>query len=362
MTFSVRVVLSALGAAFTAYLAVGGMLWTTPVENPLMLTASVVLFLATTWLCIFWNVRPTEATSSETLTAGLGGRAVLPAWAGVLALANVAIVPSATWYAAGMDARLESFATWSLGGIGALMAIVMVRRRPWIAWTGVVLLAVEATLWIGIVNALALGVVGAVTWVGLAQLITRLLDSAARDTADLTELQRASSEWLASQEGRRRERRAQVQRALSVAGPVLARTVETGGVLDDEERMGARLAEGRLRDDMRGPRLLDDRVRAQLEAARRRGASVTVLDEGGLEGLDDDALTAIRGELAQALDEAHSDRLYIRTSPHEKTAVTVVGRSRLEDDPDGEEHVDLWHEISRPTAAGSTPARDGADV
>ena len=78
--------------------------------------------------------------------------------------------------------------------------------------------------------------VGAVLWVGVAQLLSWLVDRAARDTARLTELQRDASQWLASQEGMRRERRTQVQRALAVAGPVLAHTIAVGGHLDDTER------------------------------------------------------------------------------------------------------------------------------
>jgi hypothetical protein len=64
---------------------------------------------------------------------------------------------------------------------------------------------------------------------GVAQLLTWLVDRAARDTAELTALQRAASEWLASR-GMRRERRTQVQRALALAGPVLTRTIEARGV------------------------------------------------------------------------------------------------------------------------------------
>lgn len=352
MNLSVRSVLSALAVAFTAYLAVGGLLWTVPPEYPVVMVATLALFLATTWLCIFWNTGARQTDGATALTAGLGRRSLLPAWAAVLAVANAAIVPAASWFAAGPEARLEAYATWSLGGISALMTIVMVRRRTWTAWIGVAITAIEAVIWIGIRDALALGVVGAIVWVGIAQITSRLVERAARDTADLTELQRAASEWLATQDGRKRERRTQVQRALAVAGPVLVRTVESGGALDDVEREDARLAEGRLRDDLRGRRLLDDTVRARLEAARRRGAAVTVLDEGGLEGIDDDAMGAVRAELAEALDEATSQRLYIRTSPHPQIAVTVVGRSRPADDPGAEEQVDLWHEIRRPDAPG----------
>lgn len=102
---------------------------------------------------------------------------------------------------------------------------------------------------------------------------------------------------------------------------------------------------------MRGRVLLDDAVRARLEAARRRGAAVTVLDEGGLDGIDDAGLQRIRVELAEALDQARSDRLYIRTSSHPQIAVTVVGRSRPTGDAGADDQVDLWREISRPGAS-----------
>ena len=98
---------------------------------------------------------------------------------------------------------------------------------------------------------------------------------------------------------------------------------------------------------MRGPRLLDDDVRAELEAARRRGATVTVLDEGGLEDVDEASLDRIRAQLAETLSAARSDRLYIRTSPHERVAVTVVGRSADGPGLSDEDVVELWREIPR---------------
>lgn len=344
MTVGIRSVLTALAVAFTTYLAVGALLWTTPPRHPWLLVAAVVLYLLTTWLCTFWNVRRPAGEVAHAVIGGLGRRSVLPVWAAALSVLVAAVIPSATWLAAGESARLEGFATWSLGAIGALMSIVMVRRRPWAAWTGIVLLAVSATAWIGLVDALAFGLVGAVLWVGVAQLLTWLVERAARDTAELTELERAASEWLASQEGTRRERRTHIQRALSVAGPVLVRTIESDGGLSEDERVQARIAEGTLRDDLRGPALLDDVVRERLADARRRGAAVTVLDEGGLDGVSEADLLRIRRELAVILGGATSERVYIRASTHEDVAVTVVGRSAGDD---GDESVDLWHEIPR---------------
>ncbi|MBN9178744.1 MAG: hypothetical protein J0I43_15435 [Microbacterium sp.] len=334
--------LSLLAVAFTTYLAVGGLVWTTEPEHPIVQIGTVILYVLTTWVCIFWNARSEDP--ADPVRSRLGPRRIMPAWAAVLALAAAATVPNASWYAADASGRLEGYATWSLGAIGALGAIVMVRRRPVAAWACVFLAAVSAAAWIGPLDALALGAVGAALWVGVAQLISWLMDRAARDTAQLTEAQREASEWLASQEGMRRERRTQVQRALAVAGPVLAHTIAVGGHLDARERELARVAEATLRDELRGAALLDDDVRAALAAARSRGATVSVLDEGGLDEVDADARAELRAELAAVLDSARSERLYVRTSTHADVAVTVVGRSEGED---GEEEVDLWHEVRR---------------
>ncbi|MDQ1125269.1 hypothetical protein QE428_000302 [Microbacterium sp. SORGH_AS 505] len=355
MNMRVHTGLSIVAVVFTAYLAVGGLVWTSPVSQPALFIAALSLYLVTTWLCVFWDFAPrlagAEPRLEEAPEGALPRGTSLPLWLCILVLATTVLVPLATWSAVDEGARLQPFATWSLGGIGALLTIITVRRRPLYAWIGVVLLGVSSSLWIGLPNSLALGIVGAAVWVVVAQLLTGLVDRAAVDTAELTGIQRRSFEWLASQEGRRRERRVRVQQALAVAGPLLIRTIESDGDLEPEERERARLAEGSLRDELRGPRLLDEAVRARLQQARLRGSTVTVLDEGGLDAVSPAALERIRADLAEALAGASSERIYIRTSPHPRVAVTVVGRSRRREDPDGDEVVDLWHEIAHPRPA-----------
>lgn len=66
---------------------------------------------------------------------------------------------------------------------------------------------------------------------------------------------------------------------------------------------------------------------------------MSVLDEGGLEDLDDERLAAVRAELAAVLAGAVTESVWVRTSTHPEIAVTVVGR-------DGDDVV-LWHEIAR---------------
>ena len=357
-----RIVLSALGVAFTTYLGIGWPWWEGDFsQNWVATAAAVVLYLVTSWLCIFWGQRRGESARRELIddtgiTTGGGGPTVLPTWVAVLALVTAATVPAVVWSTVAATDRAQPYATWTIGAIGALMVIVVVRRRPILGFLGILLLTIEGAMWIGIVPTLSLGLVGSAVWTAMAQLLMWSTDRASRESMQLTRLQRAASEWLASQAGRQRERRVQVQRALAVAGPVLTRTIAAGGDLDAHERELARLAEGRMRDELRGRRLLDDDVRGVLEAARQRGANITVLDEGGLDGLGEHGLRAVRAELADVLRNARSERIYIRTAPHETVAVTVVGRSR----EDGEDTVDLWREIALPKVEGERrPAEAG---
>lgn len=343
---TVRSILSGVGLAFTAYLAARSLIWTLPesVDRGWLLIAALVLYLPITWL---WILLPAARPAAGAPT-GSPSRPVVPDWAVALALLAAAVVPNAAFAAVDESGRTQPFVTWVIGGIGALMTVVMVRRRPTVAWIGTAVLSLSAALWLGPLSALSLGLVGSLVWVAAAQLISIALDRVARDAEQLAELQQAASAWQASQSGRQRERRLHVQRALQVAGPVLGRTIETGGNLRPSEKEAARLAEQSLRDELRSPHLLDETVRTQIDAARRRGVTVLLFDEGGLEGLPPDALEAIRAELAGVVSSAASQKLIIRTSPGHDVAVTVVGRSASDGAGDDDDEVDLWREIRRP--------------
>jgi hypothetical protein len=352
---SVQGMLTVLGAAFALYLSVRGLVWAGgTVDHPVVMVLVAFVYLAAVALTLAVDGTPAPAlaqTDDTMMTTRRGGPTRLPLWACAAALVVALAMPTAVVYCVGDDSRTTSYGTWYVGAIGLLMTMVMVRRRPLVAWTGLVLLGVSTMIWIGPLAALTFGLVGSVMWVVAAQLLLLSMDRAARDAARLAQLQRTASAWRAAQLGRQRERRVQVQRALAVAGPILSRAIEKSGDLDDRERVEARIAEGQLRDELRGARLLDDGVRAELDAARRRGATVSVLDEGGLDGLTRTQLAQIRADLAAALRDAHSDRLFIRASTHPEVAVTVVGRSAAGRALTDEDSVDLWREIPRPSAA-----------
>ncbi|HAN23122.1 MAG TPA: hypothetical protein DCP95_00925, partial [Microbacterium ginsengisoli] len=271
----------------------------------------------------------------------------LPIPLALLALAATVALPPLVAYGAGPHTTPGTHTTWYLGATGALMATLTVRRRPWMAWTGIVVLAGWSISLLGPATALGLGLVGSTVWVGAAQFLVLALDRAALDTERLGEVQRVASAQSAAQGAQAHERRVQVNRVLLSAGDALARVIDRRGVLSDDERIEARVVEGRLRDELRGARLLDPEVRAALESVRRRGASVSLSDDGAIDDIGEEELGEIRAELADTLRSARSDRVYVRTSSDPRVAVTVVGRAARTIGLDEDDSVDLWREIER---------------
>lgn len=329
MRRSVRSITTSLALGFALYFAARAIAWTVQPDAPLLIIGAIALYLA--------------ATLTAVLVAQQEVR--MPLGAALLALVASAAVPALVSLALQPSMRGAPFATWYIGATGLLAVVCIVRRRPIFGWVMLGLLITVASAFMGVGTAFTLGLVGSVTWVLVAQLLVLFWDRAVRDTERLADVQRAVSAWHATQLVRQRERRVRAQRALAIAGPVLSRTVASRGQLTEDERLQARLAEGTLRDELRGGNLMNAAVRDAITEARRGGATVTVFDEGGLDGIGEARIEEIRAELAGVLQRAHSHRLIIRAGRDETTAVTVVGRTAggaTDDDA-----VDLWHEIRR---------------
>ncbi|GAA3943351.1 hypothetical protein [Microbacterium soli] len=330
MRRTVRSMTTALGVGFSLYFAARAIWWIEQPAVPLLIIAAIVLYLAATLTAVL-------ASSAD------GVR--MPAGAAVLVLVAGIAVPTLVSLALVPQMRGAPFATWYIGAIGVLAVVCIVRRRLLLGWIVLAILVVSASAYMGVGRAFTLGLVGSITWVVVAHLLIIFWDRAVRDTERLADVQRAVSAWNATQLVRQRERRVRAQRALAIAGPVLSRVVAASGVLTEQERLDARLAEGTMRDELRGAVLLNDAVRRAIADARRRGAVVTVFDEGGLEGMEPARLSEIRDELATVLAGARSNRVIVRAGRDDRIAVTVVGRAAggAHDD----DAVDLWHEIPR---------------
>ncbi|PRB05385.1 hypothetical protein [Microbacterium sp. MYb64] len=331
MRLTVRIVATGLALVFACYFSARALWWTSPPPRPLLVLLAVLIYLV-----------------SFAVIAIVGAaRAVkMPRWAAALALASAIAIPQLSNLGLDPAALRAPYATWYIGSVGLIGVVCIVRRRPLAGWLVLLLLTIASTLWIGILDSLGLGLVGSTVWMVIAQLLVAFWRRAVRDTDRLAGIQQAASAWQATQTVRQRERRERVQYALAVAGPILARVIATRGDLSVEERQEAHLSEGRLRDEIRGGELLNERARAAIETARARGATVTVFDDGGLEGLDEQTKGLIREELADVLADSSSARLIIRAPRDARIAVTVVGRSAAGESSD-EDSVELWHEIPR---------------
>ncbi|MBG6214177.1 MAG: hypothetical protein LH475_04845 [Cryobacterium sp.] len=246
------------------------------------------------------------------------------------------------------------YETWYVAAIGTLMTITATRKRLQLALLGVGALVVHSVLWAGVGELGNMGVIGSVVWVVAAGLLSRALVKASRDARQYSRAEREASGWHAAQEAHLYERQVRLTQTMRLAMPMLRRISESNGQLTEAERRECRLLEAAIRDEIRGRRLLNDAVREQVMAARRRGASVTLLDEGGIDDLNGADLAIVLNTLAIAIGRTSADKIIARTSADSATiAVTVVGLSSpdpavsaLGPDSSGEE-VDLWMEIPR---------------
>ncbi len=101
--------------------------------------------------------------------------------------------------------------------------------------------------------------------------------------------------------------------------------------------------------------LLTDVVRTEVHRARQRGVIVTLLDEGGIDDLDEAVRDRVLSRLAEAIATSTADRLIARTAAEgSATAVTVVGLVDAVGDDEGaasddteDLEVELWLEIPR---------------
>lgn len=260
----------------------------------------------------------------------------------------------------------NGYATWHVASVGTLMTITAARRREWTAWVGVAFLAVQSVFWAvtgspdsdepigsrllaGIGTSAEIGVTGSIVWVAFSIVIARALARAGRDAEKLVLAERAAVNWQAAQDAHFTERARRLDDASRLAGPTLRRIVLSGGDLSPTEREEARLLEAGLRDEIRGRRLLNDDVRREVLAARRRGTTVSLLDEGTMDDLPQAEMDRVLAVVAESVASTKTERLIIRTAPIDSAAaVTLVGLSKPapgSDDPDDD--VDLWREVPR---------------
>lgn len=283
------------------------------------------------------------------------GEVLSPLRSGLNAGISFAVVLLCVSSMPGPAAEGDSF--WYIGAAGCLLVLTMVRRRPMHAWIGTGLVLSQTLIWAGPGTDVAVSTVTMVLWVAVAHFGVRSLSHAMRDIQQFARSEREAVDWQAAQDAHHFERQVRLTQTSRVALPMLRHIAEVEGDLDEDARHECRVLEQTIRDEIRGRRLLNEALRDQVIAHRRRGAVVQVLDDGGLDEVDPALMQPILDRIAEAIAGLRSDRIIIRTAPKgSEKSVTVVGVSidataaALGLDDEGEE-VDLWLELPRPVGA-----------
>jgi len=249
-----------------------------------------------------------------------------------------------------------SYSTWYVAACGTLLTILVTVRRRGFGWAGIAFLVAHTVLWSGPFALIDMGVIGSVAWVAIAHIITNVLAKAAQDSRRFALAEREATDWHAAQEAHLGERQFRLGQTSVMALPMLRAIQQAGGDLTPAQRAECLHLEGAIRDEIRGRKLLSDEVRQQVMLARRRGTTVTLLDEGGIDDLDDAELTRVLDRLAEAIAATTADKVIARTVPEgSDVAVTVVGlrtgddgsASMLGTDSLEDDEVELWLEIPR---------------
>lgn len=274
---------------------------------------------------------------------------LLPVWIAAFDLAVAIGIPIAV--SSQLDPNgANGYATWYVAAVGTLLTIVMVRGRTGYAWIGAGFLIAQSIWWAGLGSLGQLGAVGSVVWVIAANVVMYAVRTTSDDAERFAQVERVASEWRAAYDAHVVEWQRRLSHTYSMAEPLLTTIVESGGHLSEQQRAECALLEATMRDEIRGRGLLDDGVRGAVTRARRRGASVTLLDEGGLDGLDDEQRSAVLARLAAAIDGADADTLIVRSVPRaQRITVTVVGLRASAAEAE-EDDVTLWLEITPETA------------
>jgi hypothetical protein len=333
-----RIIIVGIAVLFSIYHVVLALLTLDVPRNAAPVVAAVVLYAVATAISLVPR-----------------GPARMPMWMAAFNVAVAVAIPLLV--TSELDPERQGgngYATWYVAAVGTLMTITSTRRRHLFAWAGVLFLAAQTIVWSGPATLIQIGVVGSISWVVISNVLSRSIAKATKDARRFAYAEREAADWQAAQEAHVFERQFRLGQTSSMALPILRRIVGSRGSLTEEERLECLYLEGAIRDEIRGRNLLNDAVRVQVMEHRRRGAIVTLLDEGGMDGLAGPARERVLDQLADALRGSTADKIIVRTAAASSaTAVTVVGlRSsgepvdgELDDDEDDE--VDLWLEIPK---------------
>lgn len=315
-------VLSFFGLIFGLFHAVLGLLWLNKNDRAEIVIAALVAYVAIL-------VPSVMVGNSRSMPKVL-------AWVNLIVCALIPIAINSQ-----LDpTHLGDYATWYVLGVGTILGASAVRGRRVFAWIGLVVLVIEIALWGGVGSLASTGLPGVLSLVVTGHAVSIGVERAVKAARELNEKAAQTAAETAAVAAASAVRSQLLEQTLSRALPALNLIAALGGALNDSQKREAQLLEASLRDEIRGATLLNDQMRDAIKAARERGVEVLVLDEGGLDDLDEAKRSALLAQASASFEAVTEGRLTIRAPKGEDWRITVAAIRP------GTSAPDLWLKIS----------------
>ena len=230
----------------------------------------------------------------------------------------------------------DPYATWYVGGMGALLGVLAARGQATLAWLAAVLVAAAVYFEGGLGELGEVGLEGMLILIAAGQATARAVIRADREVDELQKTEIAAEAAIISAKASGTERRKRLQHVLKEALPALSSISANNWDSEGHGREELRQLEAGLRDDIRGRDLVNDEVRLAAKLARQRGVEVVLLDEGGLAGSSRVDIENILGKVAKAIESVNSGKIVVRSPLGERWLVTVIATRP------GTQAPDLW--------------------
>jgi hypothetical protein len=284
-------------------------------------------FLGPAWLALLLYVAALSA--SVVFWRGI----LLPTWIAVFNLVVVVLLPLMITAAIG-SLPATPYTTWHVAATGTLLAITAVRGHKVVAWVGISFMTLEVLVWGGLAILFNSGLIGAVLLVLAAQAASSALEESSLIAQKFRDQALETEAATVAKSAARVEREQRINSTLAGVLPQLEQIVHGEGKLTEQQRKVAILTEAELRDQIRGRSLVHPRITEQTRLARIRGVEVQLLDDGGLDQLDESDQQKILNRVASELSKISSGRVVIRSVAGEQWSLTMTAVRKGAEQPD----------------------------
>lgn len=243
----------------------------------------------------------------------------LPIWVAWLVSLVAVLIPKVSHLTL-RGGNLETYDTWYVTAVGLLLGALAVRGRAMFSIVSGVIFCAEVLYFGGLDYLPKSGLTGAVILIVACIAVSRGLDSS---TKEIEVAQQNAAKELAALEEEKTLAEAHefaINVAMKSTLPTLKK-IAGGKSFGKQQRDEYSATEVSLRDDIAGGRLVNRKVKRAVSAARSRGVDVALLDEGGLESVEQQELDELLSLVVSALNGVNTGRVTVRTQPRESWLV-----------------------------------------